>query len=157
MKKQIRIFCTAAIMGCLLSFPSWAAETRAEYKEAVAPVKAELQALEEEMKPLREENKAAAARYNSVRLSKKESGSLSVSKDTWQQAKELRKQITAIRKDMGESTAKSLRLKTKEALKAKDFDTALQNMNQLLEQKKARQESLKEIHGIWQQIDALLQ
>lgn len=157
MKKKIRVLCTAAVMGCLLSFPSWAAETRAEYKEEVAPVKAELQALEAEMKPLREENKAVAARYKSVRLSKKESGTLSVSKDNWHQAKELRKQITAIRKDMGESTVKSLRLKTKEALKEKDFDTALQNMNQILEQKKARQESIKEIHGIWQQIDALLQ
>lgn len=157
MKKQIRIFFTAAAMGCLLSFPAWAAETRAEYKEEVAPVKEELRALEAELKPLREENKAAAARYKSVRLSKKETGSLSVSKDTWKKAKELHKQITAIRKDMGKSNVKNLRLQAKAALKEKDFDTALHNMNQILEEKKARQDSAKEIHEIWQQIDALLQ
>lgn len=84
-------------MGCLLSFPSWAAETRAEYKEEVAPIREELRALEAELKPIREENRASAARYKSI-----------------------------------------------------------QNMNQLLEQKKARQDSLKEINRIWQQIDDLL-
>ena len=81
MKKIIKILCTAAVMGCLTAFPSWAAETKAEYKEEIAPVRAELKALESEMKPIREENKASAARYKSVRLSKKETGSLSVSKE----------------------------------------------------------------------------
>ena len=108
MKKNIKILCTAAVMGCLTAFPSWAAETKAEYKEEIAPVRAELKALESEMKPIREENKASAARYKSVRLSKKETGSLSVSKETWKKAKELHSQITAIRKDMGKSTGKDL-------------------------------------------------
>lgn len=156
MKKGIRILCTAAVMGCLLSFPSWAAETRAEYKEEVAPIREELRALEAELKPIREENRASAARYRSVRLSKKETGTLSVDKDTWKKARELKKQIREIRKDMGKSTAKQLRQQAKEAVKEKNFDTAIQNMNQLLEQKKARQDSLKEINRIWQQIDELL-
>ena len=37
MKKNIKILCTAAVMGCLTAFPSWAAETKAEYKEEIGP------------------------------------------------------------------------------------------------------------------------
>lgn len=157
MKKNIKILCTAAVMGCLTAFPSWAAETKAEYKEDIAPVRAELKALESEMKPIREENKASAARYKSVRLSKKETGSLSVSKETWKKAKELHSQITAIRKDMGKSTGKDLRQQIKTAVKEKNFHTAIQSMDQLLELKKSRQDPINEIHQIWQQIDTLLQ
>lgn len=37
--------------------PAFAAETRAEYKEAVTPIREELKALEEEMDAVRTENK----------------------------------------------------------------------------------------------------
>lgn len=47
--------------GSLLSFPAFAAETRAEYKEAVTPIREELKALEEEMDAVRTENKALSA------------------------------------------------------------------------------------------------
>ena len=39
MKKCMKLAVTTVVMGCLLSFPAFAAETRAEYKEAVAPIR----------------------------------------------------------------------------------------------------------------------
>lgn len=61
MKKCMKLAVTTVVMGCLLSFPAFAAETRAEYKEAVAPIREELKALEEEMDAVRTENKALSA------------------------------------------------------------------------------------------------
>ena len=49
MKKCMKLAVATVVMGCLLSFPAFAAETRAEYKEAVAPIREELKALEEAM------------------------------------------------------------------------------------------------------------
>lgn len=43
--------------------PAFAAETRAEYKEAVTPIREELKALEEEMDAVRTENKALSAQF----------------------------------------------------------------------------------------------
>lgn len=57
MKKCMKLAVTTVVMGCLLSFPAFAAETRAEYKEAVTPIREELKALEEEMDAVRTENK----------------------------------------------------------------------------------------------------
>ena len=66
MKKCMKLAVTTVVMGCLLSFPAFAAETRAEYKEAVTPIREELKALEEEMDAVRTENKALSARFSAV-------------------------------------------------------------------------------------------
>ena len=58
---------------------------------------------------------------------------------------------------MGKSTGKDLRQQIKTAVKEKNFHTAIQSMDQLLELKKSRQDPINEIHKIWQQIDTLLQ
>lgn len=156
MKKRLKILCTTILMGCLMALPAQAAETRAEYKEEVAPIRTELKEVSENLKSLREENKASAAAYKAIRTAKKETGTLSVDKDVWKEAKELHSQIVSIRKEMGESTAKTLREEAKAAVKEKDFDTALASMKQVLEIKKERLESVEQIHTLWQQIDALL-
>ena len=155
MKKRFKTLCAAAVLTCCMAFPALAAETKAEYKEAAAPVRSELKSLEAEMKPIREENKAAAAKYKSIRLEKK-NGSLSISSEDFKAAKELHKKITEIRKERKESTAKSFKAEAKNAVKAKDFDAALQNMNKVLDVKKDRLDSLKEINSLWDQIDDLL-
>lgn len=93
MKKCMKLAVTTVVMGCLLSFPAFAAETRAEYKEAVAPIREELKALEEEMDAVRTENKALSARFSEIRQIRKETGELIVSKDTWKKARELKARI----------------------------------------------------------------
>lgn len=156
MKKNLKVLCTAVAMGCLMAFPSFAAETKSEYKEDVAPIRNEMKELETQMKPLREENKASAARYKAIRLEKKESGTLSVSKETWKKAREIHQQITAVRKSAGNFSGKALREEAKAAVKEGNYDKALQTMEEILAAKKAREKTVTEINQIWQQIDELL-
>ncbi len=156
MMKQIKILCAATALSCCMAVPAFAAETRAEYKEQAAPVLSELQGLQDEMKPVREENKAVAAKYKSLRLEKKNTGTLTISTDDWKRAKELYKQIVEIRKTQNDETVKLWKTKAKEAVKTKNFDTALENLNQALETKKTRRDALSEMNEIWKQIDELL-
>ena len=109
MKKCMKLAVTTVVMGCLLSFPAFAAETRAEYKEAVAPIREELKALEEEMDAVRTENKALSARFSEIRQIRKETGELIVSKDTWKKARELKARIREVRSSMDSLSIKSLR------------------------------------------------
>lgn len=158
MKKTVRTLCMAAAVTCCMAFPAMAAETKAEYKEEIAPIKSEIKELEAQAKPLREENKRVAAAYKSVRLNKKENGALSISKANWKKAKELHKEIAAIRaeyKPAGE-TAKVIRAHIKESVKNKDFDAAISGMNQILERKKTNLERLEKTNEIWTQIDEFL-
>lgn len=156
MMKQIKILCAATALSCCMAVPAFAAETRAEYKEQAAPVLSELHGLQDEMKPVREENKAVAAKYKSLRLEKKNTGTLTISADDWKRAKELYKQIVEIRKTQNDETVKLWKTKAKEAVKTKNFDTALENLNQALETKKTRRDALSEMNEIWKQIDELL-
>lgn len=157
MKKCMKLAVTTVIMGCLLSFPAFAAETRAEYKEAVTPIREELKALEEEMDTVRTENKALSARFSEIRQIRKETGELTVSKDTWKQARELKARIREVRSSMDSLSIKSLRTQARTAVKEKDFDAALKAMGEAMEQKQDRLDSLREINAIWKQIDGLLE
>ena len=154
MKKCMKLAVTTVVMGCLLSFPAFAAETRAEYKEAVTPIREELKALEEEMDAVRTENKALSARFSEIR---QETGELIVSKDTWKKARELKARIREVRSSMDSLSIKSLRTQARAAVKEKDFDAALKAMGEAMEQKQDRLDSLKEINAIWKQIDDLLE
>lgn len=156
MKKGIKILYAAAALSCFLSFPALAAETRSEYKEESSSIRSELKALEENMSPLRTENKAVAAKYKAIRLDKKNTGTLSISKENWQQARELHGQIKEIRSNMSGESVKNLRLQAKTALKEKNYDTALQNLEKALEVKQSKQEPMEQINEIWKQIDELL-
>lgn len=113
-------------MSCACAFPSLAAE----YKEEKAGIIQEPKDIESELKPIREENRAVAAKYKAIRTEKKESGELSIDKADW---KEVREQA-----------------------KAKDFDGALGSLEQALELKKSRLEDAEEINSLWDQIDALI-
>lgn len=158
MKKCMKLAVATVVMGCLLSFPAFAAETRAEYKEAVAPpIREELKALEEEMDAVRTENKALSARFSEIRQIRKETGELIVSKDTWKKARELKARIREVRSSMDSLSIKSLRTQARAAVKEKDFDAALKAMGEAMEQKQDRLDSLKEINAIWKQIDDLLE
>ena len=121
MKKCMKLAVTTVVMGCLLSFPAFAAETRAEYKEAVTPIREELKALEEEMDAVRTENKALSARFSEIRQIRKETGELIVSKDTWKKARELKARIREVRSSMDSLSIKSLRTPGQGRCKGKRF------------------------------------
>lgn len=156
MKKKMATLCTATALTCLAAFPSLAAENKTEYKEAATPIYSEFKELNEEMKPLLEEKKAIAEKYKSIRMEKKNTGNLSISKENWQKAKELRNKIKEIRNSQDKQSARVLRAEAKSARKDKNYNDALDSLEQALELKKSRLENLKEINDIWKQIDVLL-
>lgn len=113
--------------------------------------------INDQIKSLREENKETAAKYKAIRQEKKESGQLSIDKENWKKAKELHKEIRNIRRETETGKIKKLKAEAKAAVKEGSFDTALDCMNQVLEEKKARLENLQKLNDIWDQIDELLQ
>ena len=154
MKKYLKVLCTAAALTCCMSFPAFAAETKAEYKEASAAVRSEIKELD---KPLTKENKIVSAKYKSIRLAKKNGQTLSVEKENWKKAKELHKSIMEIQKEMKATAVKPLKAEAKAQVKAKEFDSTIGTLNEVLDAKKARLASLKEINEIWEQIDSLIE
>ena len=156
MKKNLKVFCASLFLGCLMAFPAQAAETKAEYKEAITPIRSEIEEINHDLKALREDNKASAAAYKAVRTSNKENGSLTIDKANWKKAKELHSQITSIRKNMEKSSIKELHQNTRTAMKQKDYDAALQTMKKILDIKEQKLKNVKQLHEIWQEIDELL-
>lgn len=157
MKKYLKVLCATAGLACCISFPAFAAETKAEYKEASAPVRSEMKAVDNEMKPVREENKKISAKFKSVRLSNKNGGALSVDKEDWKKAKELHKKIVEIRKEMKKNSIKTLKAEAKSQVKAKEFDDAIGTLKEALDIKKTKLDSMKEVNTLWRQIDSLIE
>lgn len=156
MKKKLKVFCASLLLGCLMAFPAQAAETKAEYKEAITPIRSEIEEINHNLKALREDNKASAAAYKAMRTSKKENGSLTIDKADWKKAKELHSQIASIRKNMEKSSIKGLHQNARTAVKQKDYDAALQTMENILDIKEQKLKDVKQLHEIWQEIDELL-
>ena len=156
MKKKFKVFCTSLLLGCLMAFLAQAAETKAEYKEAITPIRSEIEEINHNLKALHEDNKASAAAYKAMRTSKKENGSLTIDKADWKKAKELHSQIASIRKNMEKSSIKGLHQNARTAVKQKDYDAALQTMENILDIKEKKLKDVKQLHEIWQEIDELL-
>lgn len=156
MKKNLKVFCASLLLGCLMAFPAQAAETKAEYQEAITPIRSEIEEINHDLKTLREDNKTSAAAYKAVRTSKKENGSLTIDKTNWKKAKELLNQITSIRKNMEKSSIKELYQNAHTAVKQKNYDAALQTMENILDIKERKLKDIKQLHEIWQEIDDLL-
>ena len=88
---------------------------------------------------------------------RKNGQTLSVEKENWKKAKELHKSLVEIRKEMKATAVKPLKAEAKAQVKAKEFDSAIGTLNEVLDAKKARLASLKEINEIWEQIDSLIE
>ncbi len=156
MKKEIKILTAAAALSCCLAFPALADMNRSEYKEEKTVIHTEMKSINDENAVMRAENKAVADKYKAIQKNKKETGALSIDKYDWQQAKELRKEISEIRKSMNDKTIKELKAQARAAAKEKDFDTAVSYLNQALDISKSRQDSQEQINNIWKQIDELI-
>lgn len=156
MKKSFRILCAALSLTALMSFSALAAETRKEYRAEAEPIRAEMKAMGEEMDVLRTANKESSERFQRIRQTRKETGELPVDKTAWREAKELRSKIKEIREENGDSQVKTLCKAAKAAADEKNFDAAIQKLQDAEKEKKTRLEMLKEINEIWKQIDELL-
>lgn len=154
--KFMKPICAAAVLSCLMAFPSFAAETAEEYRTEAAVIQNEMKALEEEITPLKEENADISEKYSAVKAAWKEGQSLSISEENWEKARELRHEIKSVRETLSGISAKGQRASIKTAVQNGEYDSALAAMDQLLESKKAALEPTKQINAIWKQIEELL-
>ena len=89
-----------------------------------------------------------------VRQGWKDSGQLKEHKDTWNQVRELKDDITEVQVSYTEASgqARLLKAQAKNDVKDGKYDEAIAK----LKQKKKALSSMEQINGIWAQIDSLL-
>lgn len=124
----------------------------ADYQEKAKGIRAEINALSEQIKELRTYNSSVNAKLKALNEKYKTDKSV-ISSDTMKQIKELRKSIKSVEAEektvTEESTIKAL-------VQNKEYDKALAKLNETLENKKARLKTLQGRNAIWRQIDALI-
>lgn len=110
------------------------------------------------IKNLQKSNRTASDAARAVRQGWKDSGELKEHKDTWNQVKELKDDITEAQVSYAEASgqARLLKAQAKNHVKDGKYDEAIDKLNQCLEQKKKALSSMEQINGIWAQIDSLL-
>ena len=156
--KKITVFICAAALACSMSFPAFAAQTKKEYNTETAQVRQELADTSASIKNLQKSNRTASDAAKTVRQGWKDSGQLKEHKDTWNQVRELKDDITEVQVSYTEasSQARLLKAQAKNDVKDGKYDEAIAKLNQCLEQKKKALSSMEQINGIWAQIDSLL-
>lgn len=156
MNKKLKLFCVTAAIASCMSIPAFAAETKEEYQAESAVISADLESVEAQLETLRNANSAVSDKYKALCAERKESGTLSVDKDIWQQAKELHKEASQYRVGKDETSYKTMRASVKDSLSSDNYNAALDTLNQILDSKKARLENMEKVNELMQQIDALL-
>ena len=156
MKKTIRTLVTAMAIGACMCVPAFAAETKEEFQAESESYYTQMKELNAQIDPLRENNKQLSDKFQEIGKAYKESGTLPVSEDTWNQVKELRKSLSAYQSDKSASTVKEIRAAAKAAAGSGDYDAALTSIKEAVASKEARLEKAKAANDIWHQIDALL-
>lgn len=156
--KRITVFLCAAAIACSMSFPAFAAQTKKEYTTETAQVRQELQDTSAAIKNLQNTNRAVAEACKAVRQSWKDNGQLKEHKDTWNQVKDLKDDITEVQVTYTQASGQVKLLKAQARNDVKDgrYDDAVSKLNQALEQKKEALRYMEQINGIWSQIDALI-
>ena len=156
--KKITVFICAAALACSMSFPAFAAQTKKEYNTETAQVRQELADTSASIKNLQKNNRTASDAAKTVRQGWKDSGQLKEHKDTWNQVRELKDDITEVQVSYTEASgqARLLKAQAKNDVKDGKYDEAIAKLTQGLEQKKKALSSMDQINGIWAQIDSLL-
>ena len=122
------------------------------YIEKSKAIRAEINALNAEIKELREYNSGVSSKLKALNERYKTDKSI-ISSDTMKQIKELRKSIKTVDKPEKTITEDG---SIKSLVQNKEYDKALAKLNETLENKKAQLKTLQERNAIWRQIDALI-
>ena len=155
--KTLKLFALTSMMACAMAVPAFAAETKAEYRTEAAEVKEDIKDINEKLAALRAENKAVVAKIKAVRTERKETGTLPIDKDAWEQIKTLQKESAQYRAGEEERNEnKALRVAVKQSVENGNYDAALNSFNEILENRKERLDKVEKINQYMQQIDALL-
>ena len=156
MKKEFKIISAALAISACMCIPSFAAETKEEFRTEAETYYAQMEELNSQIDPLRVSIKESAERFKEIGKAYKKGGYLPVSEEVWAQAKELRKDLSNCQSAKEDSTVKEMRKAAKTASESGDYNGALDILKEVIASKEARLEKAKEANSIWQQIDALL-
>ena len=142
-----------------MSFPAFAAQTKAEYRDESAQTRQELETTGNEISRIKDENKTASTQCREIRKAQKEAGQLKENKDAWKQVKELKNDITGIQVSYTDASGQVRLLKAQARADAAEgrYDEALAKLDQALDQKKEALNYMEQIQNIWDQIDQLIQ
>ena len=134
--KKITVFICAAALACSMSFPAFAAQTKKEYNTETAQVRQELADTSASIKNLQKSSRTASDAAKTVRQGWKDSGQLKEHKDTWNQVRELKDNITEVQVSYTEASGQARLLKAQEKNDVKDgkYDEAIAKLNHCLEQ-----------------------
>lgn len=157
-RKRNGVILALAVGACAVSaIPSFAAETRAEYRTEAEPLQTELSALNEEIEGLQSEIKEISEKYRALVKAYREDGENTVSAETMAKLRALRETLPdadSYRTD--ESSVKTLREQAREARESENYDEALSVLNEILERKEKRLSSLQTALPVWKEIGALM-
>ena len=155
-KRNLKLFCATAALCGAMSFSAFAAENHDEFKAEAAPIFEQMQELNAQINPLRQENNEISARYKEICASLKAGGSLPVDEETWDAVKDLRREITQYQSAKTDSTVKAMREQAKTAAEGGDYDGAMDTMEAVLQAKEERLEKLQAANTLWLEIKNLL-
>lgn len=158
MKKWTAMVCGLAVASCM-SFPAFAAETKAEYRQEAVSIQQDMKEVGTSMDSLREQIKEESKQFNEERKARKENKQLKEHKEEYKQAKEKKQEIDQIRVLLSENNGqyKTLRAEAKVELNTGNYDAALDKMNKALEVKRESLKNLEDINRIWAEIDQIVQ
>ncbi len=122
------------------------------YLEKANAIRAEISTYTNQIKELREYNNKVNAKLKDLNTKYKTNKNI-ISADKMKQIKELRKSLQSIEKQEKTVTEDD---SIKTLVKNKEYDKALNKLNETLEAKKTQLKVVQERNAIWHQIDALI-
>ena len=132
-------------------------EGKSKYLEQANSIKNQIDEIEKEIATLKIYNKEVKSKYDEISKNYKENKTLSISKENFEKAKELRKTIAnKSDKEITESTDDAKKNQVKTLVNAGDYDAAISKLNEFLTNKKAQLEFHKKANVIYKQIAELL-
>ena len=155
MNKKILLVILSAVFTLTFCITAFASPERRQFREEKQAINAQIQAVNEEIKAVKAQNKVISEKFKAIRQAKKETGVLSIDKENFQKAVQLRKEITAIEVAPA-ADVKAERARSKELISNEDYEAAKDALCNVLEIRKAQLEAQKKRNAIWLQIDALL-
>ena len=168
MKRNIKysVLCTAAVLSCITVFPAYAETSKEDYKTQSEEIREECKDIKAQIDALKKENNEILDRYKALQSSVKESKELpeSITREEWKELTELRKQLNAgkekgssqIRESQKPAEGKKKNSAVKNAVQEDDFDSALESLNEHLENNRQLLERLQEQNEILKQIDDMI-
>ena len=156
MKKGFNVFCLAAALSASMAVPAFAAEDQETFRTEADSLYEQMQELNAQINPLREENNTISQKYKEICAARKAGGELPTDEETWDEIKALRSEISQYQSAKADTSVKAKRTEAKTAADAGDYDGALSIMEEVIAAKQERLANVQAANALWLQIQELL-